>query len=44
MKGEPPPADELLTTMTQRAQRFDPGKVTQNDLAKMGGAPAVDDA
>jgi ParB family chromosome partitioning protein len=39
MKGEPPPAEELLATMTARAQRFDAGRVTQNDLAKMGGAP-----
>lgn len=39
MKGDPPPAEEILATMKARAARFDPGKVTQADLAKMGGAP-----
>ena len=39
IKGEPPPAEELLLGMTARALRFDAGKVSQVDLAKMAGAP-----
>jgi ParB family chromosome partitioning protein len=39
IKGEPPPLDELLATMTKRAKGLDPGKVKPEDLAKSGGAP-----
>lgn len=39
IKGEPPPLDELLATMTKRAAGLDPGKVRPEDLARSGGAP-----
>jgi ParB family chromosome partitioning protein len=39
IKGEPPPFDELLETMTKRARGLDPGKVKSEDLARSGGAP-----
>jgi ParB family chromosome partitioning protein len=39
MKGEPPPFDELLATMTRRAAGLDPGKVRSEDLARSGGPP-----
>ena len=39
IKDEPPPLDEVLTTMQQRASRFNVEKVKQQDLARMGGAP-----
>jgi ParB family chromosome partitioning protein len=39
MKGEPPPLDELMATMTKRAKGLDPGKVRPEDLARSGGAP-----
>ena len=35
-------ADELLTTMRDRAQKFNAEKVQQSDLARMGG-PAPED-
>jgi ParB family transcriptional regulator, chromosome partitioning protein len=35
--GEPPPAEEVLRTMRDRAQRFNTDKVRQEDLAKAGG-------
>ena len=38
-KGDPPPLDELFATMTERAARMDPEKITSADLAKSGGAP-----
>ena len=39
IKGEPPPLDELMATMTKRARGLDPGKVRPEDLARSGGAP-----
>ncbi len=39
IKGEPPPAEEVLQTMKDRATRFNTEKVTQADLAKMAGPP-----
>jgi ParB family chromosome partitioning protein len=39
IKGDPPPADELLVTMRQRAERFNVGKVEQRDLATAAGPP-----
>jgi ParB family chromosome partitioning protein len=39
IKGEPPPLDELMATMTKRARGLDPGKVKPEDLARSGGAP-----
>jgi ParB family chromosome partitioning protein len=39
IKGEPPPLDELLATMTKRATGLDPGKIRPEDLARSGGAP-----
>jgi ParB family transcriptional regulator, chromosome partitioning protein len=39
IKGEPPPLDELMATMTKRAKGLDPGKVRPEDLARSGGAP-----
>jgi ParB family transcriptional regulator, chromosome partitioning protein len=40
IKGEPPPFDELLATMTKRAKGMDPGKIKAEDVARTGGAPA----
>lgn len=39
MQGEPPPLDEVLKTMQERAGRFNVEKVKQEDLASSGGAP-----
>ncbi len=38
MKGEPPPFDELLDTMTKRARGMDAGKIRTEDVARWGGA------
>jgi ParB family transcriptional regulator, chromosome partitioning protein len=35
--GEPPPAEEVLRTMRDRAARFNTEKVRQEDLARAGG-------
>jgi ParB family chromosome partitioning protein len=42
MQGEPPPLEEVLKTMRERAAKFNVEKVKQSDLASTGGAP--DDA
>jgi ParB family transcriptional regulator, chromosome partitioning protein len=39
MKDEPPPAEEVLQTMIDRARKFNVEKVKQQDLAKSYGAP-----
>lgn len=39
IKGEPPPMDELLATMTKRARGLDPSKITSADLARSSGGP-----
>jgi ParB family chromosome partitioning protein len=42
IQGEPPPLEEVLKTMRERAAKFNVDKVKQEDLASSGGAP--DDA
>src|SRR5579859_1580871 len=42
IKGEPPPAEEVLQTMRDRAARFNTEKVKQQDLAG-GFAPVADE-
>jgi ParB family chromosome partitioning protein len=42
IQGEPPPLEEVLKTMRERAAKFNVDKVKQADLAGSGGAP--DDA
>ena len=42
MQGEPPPLEDVLKTMRERAARFNVDKVKQSDLANMGGAPEPD--
>ena len=42
IQGDPPPLEEVLKTMRDRAARFNVDKIKQSDLANMGGAP--DDA
>ncbi len=37
IKGEPPPIDELLATMTKRARGMDAGKIKPEDVARSGG-------
>src|SRR5215471_18609054 len=39
MKGEPPPADELLATMTKRVRGMNLEKIQSQDIARTGGAP-----
>jgi ParB family chromosome partitioning protein len=39
IQGEPPPLEEVLTTMRDRAARFNVDKIKQSDLATIGGAP-----
>ncbi len=39
IQGEPPPLEEVLQTMRDRAARFNADKVKQEDLARIGGAP-----
>src|SRR5438477_3607719 len=39
IKGEPPPFEELLETMTKRARGMDAGKIRSEDLARSGGPP-----
>jgi ParB family transcriptional regulator, chromosome partitioning protein len=38
-KGKPPPADELIATMTKRALGMDVDKIRSTDLARAGGPP-----
>ena len=42
IQGDPPPLEEVLKTMRDRAARFNVEKIKHSDLANMGGAP--DDA
>ncbi len=37
IKGEPPPVDELLRTMTKRARGMDAAKIKTEDVARSGG-------
>ena len=39
MQGEPPPLEEVLKTMRERAAKFNTEKVKQEDLATAGGPP-----
>ncbi|HVZ86441.1 MAG TPA: ParB N-terminal domain-containing protein [Polyangia bacterium] len=39
IKGEPPPLDELLPSMTKRARGMDTSKIKTEDVARSGGAP-----
>jgi ParB family chromosome partitioning protein len=43
IKGEPPPLEEVLKTMRERAGKFNVEKIRQEDLASMAGAPAEED-
>jgi ParB family transcriptional regulator, chromosome partitioning protein len=38
IQGDPPPLEEVLKTMRDRAARFNVEKIKQSDLANMGGA------
>ena len=42
IQGEPPPLEEVLKTMRDRAAKFNTDKVKQEDLAGAGGAPDDD--
>ena len=42
IQGEPPPLEEVLKTMRDRAAKFNTERIKQEDLASAGGAP--DDA
>ena len=42
IQGEPPPLEEVLKTMRERAGKFNVDRIKQEDLANTGGAP--DDA
>jgi len=37
IQGEPPAAEQVLATMRDKAAKFNPEKVRQEDLARMGG-------
>src|SRR5687767_3751098 len=39
LQGEPPPLEDVLKTMRERAGKFNTEKVKQEDLATAGGAP-----
>jgi len=43
IKGDPPPFDELMATMTKRASGMDPGKIKTEDVARSGGAAGEGD-
>jgi ParB family transcriptional regulator, chromosome partitioning protein len=43
IQGEPPPLEEVLKTMRERAAKFNTDKVKQEDLASTGGAPDESD-
>ena len=43
IQGDPPPLEEVLNTMRDRAARFNVDKIKQSDLANMGGAPDEQD-
>lgn len=42
IKGEPPPLEEVLKTMRERAAKFNVEKIRQEDLASAGGVPDED--
>jgi len=39
IKGDPPPLEEVLATMRDRAAKFNTDRIKQEDLATAGGAP-----
>jgi ParB family chromosome partitioning protein len=39
IQGEPPPLEEVLKTMRERAAKFNTERIKQEDLANVGGAP-----
>jgi ParB family transcriptional regulator, chromosome partitioning protein len=39
LQGDPPPLEDVLKTMRERAGKFNTEKVKQEDLASVGGAP-----
>jgi ParB family transcriptional regulator, chromosome partitioning protein len=39
IKGDPPPLEEVLKTMRERAAKFNTEKIKQEDLASAGGVP-----
>jgi ParB family chromosome partitioning protein len=43
IQGEPPPLEEVLKTMRDRAAKFNAEKIKQEDLASAGGAPDAED-
>jgi len=43
IQGEPPPLEEVLKTMRERAAKFNTEKIKQEDLASAGGAPDTED-
>jgi ParB family chromosome partitioning protein len=43
LQGEPPPLEDVLKTMRERAGKFNAEKVKQEDLASVGGAPDESD-
>jgi ParB family chromosome partitioning protein len=43
IKGNPPPLEEVLKTMHERAAKFNVEKVRSQDLASMAGAPPDED-
>jgi ParB family transcriptional regulator, chromosome partitioning protein len=43
IQGDLPPAEKVLTTMRDRAAKFNADKVKQDDLARMGGAAVPDE-
>ena len=43
IQGEPPPLEEVLKTMRERAAKFNTEKIKQEDLASAGGAPDAED-
>ena len=43
IQGEPPPLEEVLKTMRERAAKFNTERIKQEDLASAGGAPDAED-
>src|SRR2546421_1713036 len=43
MQGDPPPLEDVLKTMRERAAKFNTEKIKQEDLASAGGAPDTED-
>jgi len=42
IQGDPPPLDDVLRTMRERAAKFNVEKIKQSDLANIGGGAAED--